>query len=496
MKRFMTLLIALLMCAGAIGCASTPGGNDNESKTAGDGKESDQSKTESGEDETEEETEGPVFAGMEEKNFGGKDFKFLYRTTEEYQFYTDAITGDAVNDAVRDRNLLVESTFGVKIVGIPVDGEWGKHDAYMSMMKKAILANDGAYDLIDGYAAVIGGAYADGLMLNLNEIGNLRLTSPWWSQFAVDELTVNGKLFSVPGDLSLNLWKNMQVMYFNKTVMKDHDVENPYTAVREGTWTYDKYLELNNGIANDENGNGEKDTEDRFGSVYYDDLTFDNFHYAFDISYTLKNDDGSVSLNLNTPLMVDVYEKINDLAYNNPDVYYIKGDRVSSTNMFTQNRALFFASVLEDAENMRDMDSDFGIIPYPKLDETQKYYKTTSRDGRSMFCIPIDAGDPDYSGLITEALCVASNRILKPVYYEKVLKGRVARDTESSEMLDIIREGLTFDFVAEHSVQTARAGFILRDCIYYERSYATYEKQNHKVFDKAFSKFVSYYMDK
>ena len=47
MKKLVSLLIALLMCAGAIGCASTPGGNDNESKTAGDGKESDQSKTES-----------------------------------------------------------------------------------------------------------------------------------------------------------------------------------------------------------------------------------------------------------------------------------------------------------------------------------------------------------------------------------------------------------------------------------------------------------------
>lgn len=494
MKRSLTLLIALLMCAGAIGCASTTEDKKNENKPAGDGTESAQSGSENTESEAEE-TEGPVFAGIEEKNFGGKDFNFLYRTTEEYQFYTEEYTGDAVNDAVRDRNLLVESAFGVKIVGIPVDGAWGQHSEYIAMMKKAILANDHAYDLIDGYAAVIGGAYADGLMLNLNDIDSLRLTSPWWSQFAVEELTVNGKLFSVPGDLSLNLWKNIQVMYFNKNVMNDHDVENPYELVRDGAWVYDKYLEMNVGIANDENGNGEKDIEDRFGSVYYDDLTFDNYHFAFDISYTIKNDDGSVSLNLNTPIMVDVYEKINDLAYNNADVFYIKGDRDKAVNMFTQNKALFFTSVLEDAENMRDMDSDFGIIPYPKLDETQKYYKTTSRDGRSMFCIPIDVNDQEFSGIITEALCVASNRGLKPVYYDKVLKGRVARDTESSEMLDIIRDGLTFDFVAEHSLQTARAGFILRDCIYYERNYATYEKSSHKMFERAFNSFIAYYED-
>ncbi len=253
---------------------------------------------------------------------------------------------------------------------------------------------------------------------------------------------------------------------------------------------------MNVGVARDLDGNGEVSLEDSFGSIYYDDLSFDNFHNAFDYSYTVKNDDGSISLDLDEQIMVDTYEKIRSLAYENPDVYYNKGGKVEGTiDVFTQNRALFFASVLGDAEKMRDMNSDFGIIPFPKLSEAQEQYKTTSRDNRSMFCIPTDVKDADFAGLITEALCVASNRGVVPVYYDTVLKGKVARDSESAEMLDIIRSGLNFDFAAEFAIQTGRAGFILRDAIYYDKNYTTYYNESKKMFNKAFDRFVSYYME-
>ena len=74
----------------------------------------------------------------------------------------------------------MESTFDTKIVGIPIARRLGfKKHSYLNSMKKSIQANDGAYDLIDGYAAVIGGAYADGLMMNLHDVSNLRPTSTW-----------------------------------------------------------------------------------------------------------------------------------------------------------------------------------------------------------------------------------------------------------------------------------------------------------------------------
>ena len=153
MKKSIAILLALLMMAGTLGCSSE---NVQEKETAQSDTTSSVGETEAQESETEEETEASVFAGIEEKKFDGRNFNFLYRTTEEYQFYAEEYTGDAINDAVHDRNLLVESTFDTKIVGIPIEGDWGQKDSYLNSMKKSIQANDGAYDLIDGYAAVIG----------------------------------------------------------------------------------------------------------------------------------------------------------------------------------------------------------------------------------------------------------------------------------------------------------------------------------------------------
>ena len=31
-----------------------------------------------------------------------------------------------------------------------------------------------------------------------------------------NELTVNGKLFDMTGDLAINMWSNIHAMYFNK----------------------------------------------------------------------------------------------------------------------------------------------------------------------------------------------------------------------------------------------------------------------------------------
>lgn len=118
MKKSIAILLALLMMAGTLGCSSE---NAEEKETTQAETTASVGETETQESETEEETEAPVFDGIAEKKFDGRDFNFLYRTTEEYQFYTEEYTGDAINDAVRDRNLLVESTFDTKIVGIPVE---------------------------------------------------------------------------------------------------------------------------------------------------------------------------------------------------------------------------------------------------------------------------------------------------------------------------------------------------------------------------------------
>jgi len=43
------------------------------------------------------------------------------------------------------------------------------------------------------------------------------------------------------------------------------------------------------------------------------------------------------------------------------------------------------------------METDFGIAPYPKYDESQKDYKSFSKGGFAGFAIPITVKDREFS---------------------------------------------------------------------------------------------------
>jgi hypothetical protein len=92
------------------------------------------------------------------------------------------------------------------------------------------------------------------------------------------------------------------------------------------------------------------------------------------------------------------------------------------------------------------METDFGILPYPKLTETQPNYYSRI-EGASAATVPItaDGAGLERTSVILEAMASASLREVIPAYYDVVLSVRAARDVESSEMLDIIFASRIFD---------------------------------------------------
>lgn len=83
----------------------------------------------------------------------------------------------------------------------------------------------------------------------------------------------------------------------------------------------------------------------------------------------------------------------------------------------------------------RDMKSDFGVIPTPKLDESQEDYFITP-DITKLLVIPVTASDLDRTAVIVEALAYEGYSYLRPYYYETMLQSKYLRDEESIEMLD------------------------------------------------------------
>lgn len=59
----------------------------------------------------------------------------------------------------------------------------------------------------------------------------------------------------------------------------------------------------------------------------------------------------------------------------------------------------------------RDIEFDFGYLPYPKYDEAQRDYVVWSAGG--MMALPATVSDPSRSGAILETLSAASHKYVK-----------------------------------------------------------------------------------
>ena len=82
----------------------------------------------------------------------------------------------------------------------------------------------------------------------------------------------------------------------------------------------------------------------------------------------------------------------------------------------------------------------------PKYDiEQEEYVQCADGWCISPLVIPSIVGNIERAGFIAEALAEASSVMVKPEYYEVILKSKLTRDQESAEMLDIIYKNFVVD---------------------------------------------------
>lgn len=111
--------------------------------------------------------------------------------------------------------------------------------------------------------------------------------------------------------------------------------------------------------------------------------------------------------------------------------------------MFQNDKGLLMDMTFFYISSLRDMDANFGIIPYPKYDEAQENYLSRI-EGCELTGVPVTA-DPEFVSVVLEALASDSAKNVVPAYYDVALKTKYTRDEESAEMLDVIFQNRVFD---------------------------------------------------
>ncbi len=424
---------------------------------------------------------------LPEKDFGGKEFRVSTKIGTLYEFYTEEEDGELINDALYARNLSIEERFNVKIKPVITEADDG--GTQVNNVLKTVQSGEDAFDMAATYVFTSGQLVMKGIYLNLINMPYIDLTQPWWINGINDNFRVGDSLFVAVGDTSLSTIKLTYAIFYNKRLAESYSLPDLYQLVRDNHWTIDDMISMVTDIYSDVNGDGLRGLEDIYGFVGESATNLDIYTFAFDIPIVGRDEDNIPILVYNTPKAVAAVEKINNLYWNTNGSYIAVSDWGEPSRLFKSGQALFNTSCLSLAySTLRDMDDDYGILPYPKWDESQTKYLTGAMDNYSVQGIPKTETDTEFAAIITEALNAEAYKQLYPVYYEGALQNKYARDAGTIEMIDLVMQGRSFDMVTLFAGQLGLSTFfrelVAKKSNNFESAYTKREKGALKALDK------------
>ncbi len=440
--KLLALLLAGLMLGSSLvacGVSSDNGDDSQKSTVAGETNEDD--------------TKAPADAAIEaigDVDFGGEDFGILYAEgfKQEIENEKEAAEGQdlTISEAVHERNTTLEEKCNLTLTFVP---KASPADA----ARTEASAPTGEFFLIDASlrdtatTLAVNGYLSDWVDMGVN------LEGEWWDSGTAD-FRLNDGVYFMCGSNNFMDDNFTYALIFNKGMQKTYEntVPNPYDTVREKKWTLSHFYEIIQGVSKESSGNGQWDELDTYGfAVTWE---FGNtFFIGCDLRYVLNDETIDTPELFLTGGRKDKALEVLDLAcsifHDNNASYAIPGgEEAKGLAAFKEDRAMFYSEIVTYLRTLNaEMEGDYGVLPIPKYDEAQEFYRTWTHDSGSTFSVTsaVPADKKEVIGDIVELYALLSHKIVKTAYYDTVLTSRDLRDPDSAEMMDILFANRVYD---------------------------------------------------
>ena len=439
MKRALCFLLALLMLAS---CFVACDNSDKPDVTEGGVVTTAPAET----TEPEEKPDIPMTG-----DYGGYEFNILSAGNQVFNdFDFEEESSLPLDNAQYKRKLKVEEDYKIDIFhkqekGYSSASSGGSGPGYKAVNKQ-VSSGDNDYDfcIIAGYDVPVL-AYM-GMLYDMASIEQIGLDKSWWDKNATENLSMQDVVFFTTGDITVSDNFVAFCLLFNKRLLADYNLDSPYEMVEDGTWTIENFGKLVKSVSEDMNQDGMYTDADRYGLLVWDDSIVGIVNAAGQRCGRI-NENQQLELTFYNENTISALEQYADIAYNQQ--YALHFQRItgaSGASLMTADKGLFLTSTIHAIPNLREMDSDFGVLPYPKLNEEQDaYYSTIAPYNSNFVCVPLIQEDVNRTGTIMEALAYYGQKIVLPALYDVTLIGQGTRDEESEPMLEIIFGNLVYD---------------------------------------------------
>ena len=436
----------------------------------------------------EQTTEAPEYVKPDE-DYTGRTFTFSsvkytnpnWIATSYVEAAKPEINGDIINDSLYERIAAAEDTLGITVES----NIYANNNTIMNM----VMAGDYIADCIILEGLEFASVLPKNLLMDLNAIDTLDLSASWWDQNAVSSLSLGGKLYGAVGDISPMGLLAANCVYVNRALLQTAGLEDPAKYVKDGTWTYDKMAEMGRVVAHDVNGDGKMKEEDIFG------LDSEPIGYvavgSCGITYTAKDEHDLPVLALDQERAIAAIEKLVPL-FRDKDITLYSQDFTSSgfknifreliVQKFIEDEILFVNNWLCVALELREMESDFGLLPPPKLDEQQETYMVYNSPSWTTYAaVPKTVKDENlaFIGDVMNALGYFGHEHIYTALIDTAITFKSLRDEGNREMMELIYANRVFDLADVYDfggVQSMMNSFVSSNSTNFTSVYKSYSK--------------------
>ena len=448
MKPYTKYMILLVLCLCLLALSACGGGN-------GPSGETDPSTGGEGVSETTGGGEGPEPTDPHayyKEHFGDMDMKgkevWIYdlNTSPDLHinFYDD-YNGDPLNVELYLRDLLFEELYGVRF-------EYFSSTAGSKVISNSVLNDLYVADIIYGRASGdrLMTLAQNGCLSNLRSFSALDFSQPWWGNFISDSLTVNDRLFFTSGDILPSFYQSIGCFFYNINQGSRYGIskDSLCSSVEEGDWTWELLHTLSADAYENLDANEELTADvDRFGFLSYNVYNHTNmFAIGAGLKLCEETADGTWIVDLESPAVVETLGRL----LTQMDHYSMGANGVDSImdTTFKSGRAVFAEHFTESAfATLRDMEDDYLMLPVPKLDAAQDGYRCMVNSYVNCFVgVLSNCSDQAVVGAVLESMAYAGYHDIRPVVYEEMLKGQLARDPLATTMVDLIFDTAYIDY--------------------------------------------------
>ena len=368
-----------------------------------------------------------------------------YRMTE---FYAEE-TGDIIADSIYHRNIKVGDRLGVTFEFVE---EKGASSNYKNWIQKAEndRAADNELDIYAGYSRSAPLMALKGMNANLLDYEVFNVDKPWWPEALTSECTVNDKLYFCTGDIATSMLWYMNGFMYNKQLYKDHisTERTPMDMVLDNEWTIDSFFGMVKELYVDNNQNGTKDESDFFGATLYS-TDLGAFQIGAGITSLEKGEDGSlrISEQWNSQRCADICALLGSYIQQ-PGVF---SSTTAARNAFFNQTSIFHMDrifLIKGVDNGSGDKVEFpcGIVPVPKCDQSQEKYRTNLGNPYTIYAVNATSKKLEAAVTTLEAMGSENYRSVTPAVFEVAMKVRYSDDAQTSQVFDILKEGVSFDF--------------------------------------------------